>query len=103
LHASLKVKCTNFDSFADFAMVSPAAVSNISDHIAKGNHTFAFTPEEKKVRELLRQVNLVMCHAPGSSALRVIMRNEMRGLMIEQGLLSFYVTMIPADVYTPIV
>ncbi|KAG1891951.1 hypothetical protein F4604DRAFT_1517925, partial [Suillus subluteus] len=104
LHASLKVKHTNFDSFAaDFTTVSPAAVSNVSDRITKGDHTFAFTPDKKKVRELLKQVNLVTCHAPGLSASRAIMRNEMRGLMIEQGLLSFYVTVNPADVYNPIV
>ncbi|KAG1871659.1 hypothetical protein F4604DRAFT_1583006 [Suillus subluteus] len=104
LHANLKVKCTNFDSFAaDFAMVSPIAVSNVSNRIAKGDHNFAFTPGEKKVRALLKQVNLVMRHAPGLSAPQVIMRNEMRGFMIEQGLPSFYVTVNPADVYNPIV
>jgi hypothetical protein len=55
------------------------------------------------VLNLLKQVNAVASNVPGSSAARVAMRNEIRGLMIEKGLPSFYVTINPADVYNPVV
>jgi hypothetical protein len=48
-------------------------------------------------------VNGVAASVPGSSAARVAMRNEIRGLMIEKGLPSFYITINPADVFNPIV
>ncbi|KAJ7327851.1 hypothetical protein DFH08DRAFT_635870, partial [Mycena albidolilacea] len=59
--------------------------------------------EEHKVCKLLKQVNGVTSLVSGSSAARIAMRNEIRGLMIEKGLPSFYITINPADVYNPII
>jgi hypothetical protein len=39
----------------------------------------------------------------GSSAARVNMRNEIRGLMVEKGLPNFYIAINLADVHNPIV
>jgi hypothetical protein len=50
----------------------------------------------------LKQVNAVASSVPGSSAARVAMRNEIRSLMIDKSLPSFYVTINPADVYNPV-
>jgi hypothetical protein len=51
----------------------------------------------------MKQVNIVTSNVPGTSASRVTMRNEIRGLMIEKGMPSFFITINPADVYNPIV
>ena len=51
----------------------------------------------------MKQVNIVTSNVPGTSASRVTMRNEIRGLMIEKGMPSFFNTINPADVYNPIV
>lgn len=104
LHTSLKVRRKNFDSIAaDFATVSPTAIQIVSERVARGDTTTVNNEEEKRVLALMRQVKLVTSHIPGSSASRVAMRNEIRGLMLTHGLPSFYVTINPADVYNPLV
>ncbi|KAH7920312.1 hypothetical protein BV22DRAFT_1021443, partial [Leucogyrophana mollusca] len=52
---------------------------------------------------LLKQVNAVTSHVPGSLAARTVMHNEIRGLNFNRGLPSFYITINPADVYNPLV
>lgn len=104
LHTSLKVKKKSFDSIAaDFASVSPSAVHIVSEHIARGDYETANSDEERRVVNLMKQVRLVTTHVPGSSSSRVAMRNEIRGLMIDHGMPSFYITINPADLFNPLV
>ena len=104
LHTSLKVRKANFSSIAsDFASVSPETVHIITERISRGDSVTANTAEERKVLNLMKQVNVVTSNVPGTSASRVTMRNEIRGLMIEKGMPSFFITINPADVYNPIV
>ncbi|KIK33915.1 hypothetical protein CY34DRAFT_60120, partial [Suillus luteus UH-Slu-Lm8-n1] len=104
LHTNLKVKRTSFASVADsFASVSSAAVHTVAERVSKGDFSTAYTPEEEKVRRLLKEVNGVTSHVPGSGSARAVMRNEIRGLMFDKGLPNFYITINPADVYNPIV
>ena len=51
----------------------------------------------------MKQVNAVTSNVPGTSSSRVAMRNEIRALMMEKGLPSFFITINPADVYNPLV
>ncbi|KAJ6559570.1 hypothetical protein B0H19DRAFT_864039, partial [Mycena capillaripes] len=104
LHTSLKVKKMNFASIAfQFASVSPEVVQRVSERVANGSSAAPKDAEEQKVLNLLKQVNAVASSVQGSSAARVAMRNEIRGLMIEKGLPSFYITINPADIYNPVV
>ncbi|KAJ6592103.1 hypothetical protein DFH09DRAFT_892820, partial [Mycena vulgaris] len=104
LHTSLKVKKSNFQAVASqFASVSPEVVERVSQCVANGNPSAPKDDEERKVFNLLKQVNAIAAAVPGSSAARVTMRNEIRGLMIKKGLPSFYITINPADVYNPLV
>ncbi len=61
------------------------------------------TTEECRVLQLMREVNVINRHVPGSSAAHVAMRNEIRALIMDKGLPSFYITINPADVYNPLV
>lgn len=104
LHTSLKVKKKNFSSIAQsFASVSAEAVHVVSERIARGDWKTCRSAEEQQVINIMKEVNVISSHVPGSAAARVVMRNEIRGLMIEKGLPSFYVTINPADVYNPLV
>jgi hypothetical protein len=104
LHTSLKVKRASFENVAaQFATVSPEVVKNISERVTNGETPMSKNPEERKVLDLLRQLNGVAASVPGSSAARVAMQNEIRGLMIEKGLPSFYLTINPTDVFNPVV
>ena len=104
LHSSLKIDQQLFDAFrSDFALVSPAAMHTVAERALKGDQVTCFTGEEKRVRDLLKQVSHVMARVEGSSSARNVMRNEIRGLTMEMGLPAFYVMVNPADVYNPIV
>lgn len=104
LHSSLKVKKSNFDDIAkNFASVSPESVHIVSERIGRGDFTTTNSDEEQKVLNLMKEVNIVTSHVPGSSASRITMRNEIRGLMMDKGLPSFYITINPADVFNPLV
>jgi hypothetical protein len=104
LQTSLKVKKANFSSVASqFASLSPDVIEKVAERAANGQSVSPKNEEERKVLNLLKQVNAVTASVPGSYATRVNMRNEIRGLMVEKGLPSFYITINPADVYNPIV
>ena len=104
LHSSLKVNRQSFDAFkAQFSKVSPATVRTVAERVLKGDFHTNFTSEEMRVRNLLKQASHVTSQVPGANAARIVMRNQIRGLMIEKGLPSFYLTINPADVYNPIV
>jgi hypothetical protein len=51
----------------------------------------------------MKEVNAINAHVPGSSQSKVVMRNQIRALMVEKGMPSFYITINPADVYNPLV
>ena len=104
LHTSLKVKKTNFNSIAaSFASISPETVHIVTERVSQGDSVTANNNEERKVLKLMKEINIVTGNVPGSSSSRVIMRNEIRALMIEKGMPSFFITINPADVYNPLV
>lgn len=104
LRCSLKVKRRNFESIAKtFANVSANAIHVVTERVARGDWVTSNSTEEHQVLNLMREVNVLTSHVPGSAASRVAMRNEIRGLMIDKGLPNFYLTINPADVYNPLV
>ncbi|PPQ80093.1 hypothetical protein CVT24_006535 [Panaeolus cyanescens] len=104
LNTSIKVKRSNFDYVSkQFAAVSPETVHIVTERISRGDTVTANNDEERKVLSLMKQVNAVTSNVPGSAASKVVMRNEIRALMIEKVMPSFFITINPADVYNPIV
>ena len=104
LHTSLKVKCQSFGQTAeDFSRITSGTIHTVTEWVASGNHSMTFTMEEMRVKRLLESVNSIARHVDGSAASCTMMRNEIRGLMIDCGCPSFYVTVNPVDVYNPVV
>jgi hypothetical protein len=105
LHTSLRVKRQNFQAVAhSFASVSSQAMSHqVTERVSRGDWTTANSNEDRMVLNLMREVNVITSNVPGSAASRVVMRNEIRALMMEKGLPSFYITINPADVYNPLI
>jgi hypothetical protein len=104
LHSSLKVKRRNFESVArSFTSVCPEAVHKVTERVARGDWLSSNSNEECQVLNLMKEVNVITSNVEGSAASRVAMRNELRALMIDKGLPSFYITINPADVYNPLV
>lgn len=69
LHSSLKVKKSSFLRFAqDFSSVSSEVVGEILTQVESGEHVAARTDEERRVVQLMKEVNLITAKVPGSSA-----------------------------------
>ena len=51
----------------------------------------------------MKEVKAITSHVPSSSTSEVKMRNEIKSLILDQGMPHFYVTINPADVYNPLV
>ena len=104
LHTSLKVKRSKFKSWANnFKDISLDAIERVIARSSNGNYPAACDNEERKVLSLMKEVNTITSHVPGSAASRVAMRNEIRALTTTIGLPSFFITVNPADVRNPIV
>lgn len=104
LHSSLKVKAQNFDSVAAILNeISADTIRIVCDRVAHGDVKSFQNDDERKILQLLKEVNVVVSHVAGSSASRVVMRNEIRAMIIDKGLPSFYITINPADVFNPVV
>ncbi|KAK0435105.1 uncharacterized protein EV420DRAFT_1281993, partial [Desarmillaria tabescens] len=104
LHTGLKVKHKTFPSVAShFATVSPEAIHVVIERISRGDYKTPYSEEEKWALSLMNEVRAVTSHVAASSSSKVGMRNEIRGLMFEKGMPSFYITINPADVFNPVV
>jgi hypothetical protein len=104
LKTHYKAERPNFDSIAArFGAVSPVAVHTVSERVASGDFTTANTDEERRALRLMKEVNIINSCVPGSSQSKLVMRNQIRALMVEKGMPSFYITINPADVYNPLV
>jgi hypothetical protein len=103
LGARLKIKHKDFPRFAeDIDSVSPEALDAILQAKSDGRPVDV-SRASQIVDRLLRNVKVVTSKVPGTTSARISMRNEIRGMMLEHGLPSFYITINPADVYNPIV
>ena len=104
LQASLRVKKSSLALFAKgFSSVLSDAVGEVLERIEKGEKVMAENEEQHQVLHLMKEVNLITAKVPGSSASRIVMRNEIRALTLTHGLPSFYITINPADTHNPIV
>ena len=105
LHTGLKVKKSSYLKVAtEIASVNHAAVTRVCEKL-KGSEPSkqTYDTEERKVLKLMQELKFVTRDVPGSAAARLNMRNEIRGLTMELGLPSFYLTINPADVHNPLV
>ncbi|KAK0186281.1 hypothetical protein F5146DRAFT_935811, partial [Armillaria mellea] len=84
-------------------MVSAAAVAVVADRVSNGDFLTANSAEEHRVLTLMKEVNAVASAIPGSSMACLTKRNEVKALMMDKGLASFYITINLADIYNPVV
>lgn len=104
LNTSVKMKKSTFDNIAsDFVGISANDIEAVTNRVARGDYTTAYTNNEKRVLRLMREVKLINRNMQGSNAARLCMRNEIRSLMISHGFPSFFITINPADIYNPLV
>lgn len=104
LNIKMRVKSHSFKSIAlEIATLNSQAVKSVTERVAKGDTLGEVSDDERRVLKLMKEVKLVMSTVPGSSSSRVAMRNQIRVLTMSEGVPSFFVTINPSDVYSPVV
>jgi hypothetical protein len=51
----------------------------------------------------MQEVHVINSHVPGSSAARIDMHNQIRVMITQLGMPTFFITINPADVYNPLI
>ncbi|KAL0060844.1 hypothetical protein AAF712_012383 [Marasmius tenuissimus] len=101
---AMKAKRKDFvEHSRQFVDVDAQTVARVAERFANGDRVTSYNDQEAKVLKLMKEVRVVTSRIEGSAESRVFSRNEIRALMIEKGLPSFFITVNPADVHNPIV
>lgn len=104
MSATLMIRHARFHEFSrQLLSISPNAISRVASRLERGGPLYSSDHEEHLVTRLMQQVSLINRKVPGTSAAKMSMRNELRGLIMTYGLPSFYITINPSDVKNPIV
>ncbi|KAF9057090.1 hypothetical protein BJ165DRAFT_1305327, partial [Panaeolus papilionaceus] len=103
LNTHHKVQNRNFRDFAaKFSSVPATAIKNYSHKKDENPQCTPSDENERLIERLLHEIHVVHGNVLGSSSMKSRMRNEIRSLIISRGNPSFFITINPADVYSPI-
>ena len=85
------VKNSNFDSVArQLINISPKTLMNLAKHIETEKNISDLTTEQKYALELLKKVNTISAHIPGSQASKIFIHNEIQNYFSFFGLPQFF-------------
>ncbi|KAF8347115.1 hypothetical protein F5887DRAFT_841134, partial [Amanita rubescens] len=100
---TMKVSRASFQSKArTYARLQVDAIQRVSERVESGQFNFQ-QQDEKDVCDLMRDVHTINSSVDGSAAARLKMRNEIRAMITSLGAPSFFITINPADVFSPVV
>lgn len=103
LHSTIKVNRSNYTRIAEkISQVSDTAIHTMLERLSSCDSVVAETEEERTVQKLMKEINLVSAKIDGSSASKLTSRNKIRAMTLDLGLPTFYITINPADVYSPV-
>jgi hypothetical protein len=103
LWSGLSVRKSRYNAIAPIlTSISPQLIESVGEHIANEGKISDLNPEQKKVLSLMREVNTVGVHIPGSSASKLKCRNEIRAYMGYFGLPHLFLTLNPAASHSPV-
>ena len=103
LRTHLRTKKANFPSTAQmYDTITSESINHVIDRVSKGIFETPSNENDRRVYQLMQDVRLINSHVPGSSSARLQMRNEIRALTTYLGVPTFFITINPADIYSPI-
>lgn len=93
----------NFDHIAErILQVDVSALKSLSDRCERDGFVRAETDAERACYDLLSYVDSVAGHVPGSNTQRKYQRNEIRALIMEEGVPMFFITFAPPTYKNPL-
>ncbi|THU97063.1 hypothetical protein K435DRAFT_608416, partial [Dendrothele bispora CBS 962.96] len=103
LNVHLTASSKKFSSVAQsFSSLTAADLNSLSKRLKEEKSTSPLNAKEKLGYRLLKEVNTVAAKIPGSQAMKVHTRNEIRSFFGYFGLPQLYFTFNPSAVHSPI-
>ena len=103
LHTHFTVRKSNFPSIAEkLITVTPEALLSTARHLEHEGKYQNLTDEQRNAMNLLKSVNAVSARIPGSHALQIHIRNEIRNYFGYFGMPQLYFTANPSATHSPI-
>ena len=77
LHTYLTVRKSHFNTIAEkITQVSPQIINSLANHLEQEGKLSELTSEGHQVLDILKQVNTIASHIPGSQSSKMLLRNE---------------------------
>ena len=103
LHTSFTVKKAHFAEMAkQFVALTPTLLNSLADHLECEKQSVDLEPTQKHILDLLKQVNTISAHIPGSEASKIQTCNKIRSYFGLFGLPHIYLTLNPCAAHSPI-
>ncbi|KAI0075283.1 hypothetical protein K474DRAFT_1600104, partial [Panus rudis PR-1116 ss-1] len=83
--------------------IDPARLQELTNHFKHDRHYTPTDDRDKQILRTLHNINLVGYDIPGTVAHKISMRNQIRGLIINKGTPTLFITLNPADIHHPLV
>ena len=103
LHTFFTVRKSNFHSIAQQLLnVSPDVLLSTAHHLEQEGKYKDLNSEQKKALDLLKHVNTISAHIPGSQASKILVRNEICSYSAHFGMPQLFFTANPNPAHSPI-
>ncbi|KAF5310090.1 hypothetical protein D9619_010532 [Psilocybe cf. subviscida] len=78
-------------------------LGNLGKKLSKNPNYRPITDDERTAFDVMSRISMVARHIPGSNGHKVLLRNQIRALISNQGTPTLFITLNPSDVDNPIV
>ncbi|KAL6297839.1 hypothetical protein BKA93DRAFT_745260, partial [Sparassis latifolia] len=103
LHTHFAVQKPYFQTIARrLVTLSPSLLMSVSNHLENEGKYADLTDQQKDALDLLKHVNTIGGHIPGSQASKIRVRNEIRSYFGYFGMPHIYMTINPSPAHNPI-
>ena len=103
LHTYFTVRKSNFDNIAKRLIdISPEVLQSTAKHLEQNGKYTNLNAAQKQALDLLKHVNTVAAHIPGSQASKILIRNEIRSYTAYFGIPHLFLTVNPSAAHSPI-
>ena len=103
LQAHFTVRQSRFETVAPkLIAIKSDVIRSVADHLEHEGKYNDLTHEQKAALDLLKHVNTIAARIPGSQAVKIFMRNEIRSYCGFFGLPHLYITLNPNAAHSPI-
>ncbi|KAE8221964.1 hypothetical protein CF319_g4767 [Tilletia indica] len=105
IHHSSRFMCRARDFEHISAVVrdlTPATVKSVSEHLSRGGSGSTLTAHEAQIWTVLKKCQLISANVPGSRAIMIRARADIRGYIGHHGIFQLFLTLNPGPTHSPV-